>query len=86
MLNKYPLWKYLLIAAILTISFIYSAPNLFPDDPAIQVTGASSALPIEQADLDRATTALKAAGIENFIHVRCNVLETLKEYNAKLLK
>lgn len=28
---------------------------------------------------------LKAAGIENFIHVRVNVLETLKEYNAKLL-
>ncbi len=27
---------------------------------------------------------LKAAGIENFIHVKCNVLETLKEYNAKL--
>ena len=27
---------------------------------------------------------LKAAGIENFIHVRCNVLETLKEYNATL--
>ena len=27
---------------------------------------------------------LKAAGIENFIHVRCNVLETLKEYNDKL--
>ena len=27
---------------------------------------------------------LKAAGIENFIHVRVNVLETLKEYNAKL--
>ena len=29
---------------------------------------------------------LKAAGIENFIHVRVNVLETLKEFNAKLLK
>lgn len=27
---------------------------------------------------------LKSAGIENFIHVKCNVLETLKEYNAKL--
>ena len=27
---------------------------------------------------------LKAAGIENFIHVRVNVLDTLKEYNAKL--
>ena len=30
------------------------------------------------------TEDLKAAGIENFIHVRSNVLETLKEYNAKL--
>ena len=29
---------------------------------------------------------LKAAGIENFIHVKCNVLETMKVYNAKLLK
>ena len=64
MLNKYPLWKYLLIIAILSISFIYSAPNLYPDDPAIQVTGASSALQIQQADLERATGALKAAGIE----------------------
>ena len=27
---------------------------------------------------------LKAAGIENFVHVKCNVLETLKEYNQKL--
>lgn len=27
---------------------------------------------------------LKAAGIENFVHVKCNVLETLKEYNGKL--
>ena len=72
MLNKYPLWKYLLIVAILSISFIYSAPNLFPDDPAIQVTGASSALQIEQADLDRATTALQAAGIS----VKSSAVET----------
>ena len=27
---------------------------------------------------------LKAAGIENFVHVKCNVLDTLKEYNQKL--
>ena len=63
MLNKYPLWKYLLIVAILAISFIYSAPNLYPDDPAIQITGASSGLQVDEADLDRATAALKAAGI-----------------------
>ena len=63
MLNKYPLWKYLLILAVLAIGFIYSAPNLYPDDPAIQVSGASTALQINQADLDRVSKALADAGI-----------------------
>jgi len=63
MLNKYPLWKYLLILAVLAIGFIYSAPNLYPDDPAIQVSGASTALQINQADLERVSKALTDAGI-----------------------
>ncbi len=63
MLNKYPLWKYLLILAVLVIGFIYSAPNLYPDDPAIQLTGASTALQVQQADLDRVSKALNDAGI-----------------------
>ncbi|MDG9922001.1 MULTISPECIES: protein translocase subunit SecD [unclassified Pseudomonas] len=64
MLNKYPLWKYLLILAVLAVGFIYSAPNLYPDDPAIQITGASTALEIGQADLDRIGKALSDAKIE----------------------
>ncbi|QLC74021.1 protein translocase subunit SecD [Pseudomonas sp. LPB0260] len=64
MLNKFPLWKYLLIAAVLTIGFIYSAPNLYPDDPAIQISGNSTAMRVEQADLERAGRALSDAGIE----------------------
>ena len=64
MLNKYPLWKYILILAVLAIGFIYSAPNLYPDDPAIQISGASTALQVSQADLDRASKALTDAGIE----------------------
>jgi len=63
MLNKYPLWKYILIVAVLAIGFIYSAPNLYPDDAAIQVTGASTALQVSQAELDLATKALTDAGI-----------------------
>ena len=63
MLNKYPLWKYVLILAVLAIGFIYSAPNLYPDDPAIQVSGASTALQVTDADLERASKALKDAGI-----------------------
>ncbi|NWD54295.1 protein translocase subunit SecD [Pseudomonas veronii] len=64
MLNKYPLWKYLLILAVLAIGFIYSAPNLYPDDPAIQISGASTSLKVNQADLERASKALTDAGIQ----------------------
>ena len=64
MLNKYPLWKYVLILAVLVIGFIYSAPNLYPDDAAIQVSGASTSLQVNQADLDRVGKALNAAGIQ----------------------
>ncbi|ERH51561.1 protein translocase subunit SecD [Ectopseudomonas chengduensis] len=63
MLNKYPLWKYLLILSVLAIGLVYSIPNLYPDDPAVQISGASSALSIEQADVDRASKALQDAGI-----------------------
>ncbi|MBV7546817.1 protein translocase subunit SecD [Pseudomonas sp. PDM26] len=63
MLNKYPLWKYILILAVLAVGLIYSAPNLYPDDPAIQVSGASTALQVNQTDLDRVSAALKESGI-----------------------
>ncbi len=63
MLNRFPLWKYLLILAVLAVAFVYSAPNLYPDDPAIQITGSTAALQVEQGDLDRARTALVQAGI-----------------------
>ena len=63
MLNKYPLWKYLLILSVLAIGLVYSIPNLYPDDPAVQISGASSALSIQQADVDRASKALTDAGI-----------------------
>ena len=63
MLNKYPLWKYLLILSVLAIGLVYSIPNLYPDDPAVQISGASSALSIEQTDVDRASKALQDAGI-----------------------
>ncbi|MEZ3135522.1 protein translocase subunit SecD [Stutzerimonas kunmingensis] len=63
MLNRFPLWKYLLILAVLAIAVIYSAPNLYPDDPAIQVTGASTSQEIGEADLERISKALMDGGI-----------------------
>ncbi|WP_286787456.1 MULTISPECIES: protein translocase subunit SecD [unclassified Pseudomonas] len=63
MLNKYPLWKYLLILAVLVVGFIYSAPNLYPDDPAIQISSSSTELTVSQAELDNITKALADTNI-----------------------
>ncbi len=39
MLNKYPLWKNLLLIVLICLGFIYAAPNIFGEDPAVQVSG-----------------------------------------------
>ncbi|OJT00254.1 MULTISPECIES: protein translocase subunit SecD [Marinobacter] len=64
MLNKYPLWKNLVIVFALVIGFIYALPNFFPDDFAIQVTGARGSTEVDQRVLDRALGALESRGIE----------------------
>lgn len=64
MLNRYPLWKYLLIVVVLLLGLVYATPNLYPDDPAIQISGISSTQTIEQSDLERIERALNEAGIE----------------------
>ena len=66
MLNKYPLWKNLLIIAVLGIGFLYAVPNLYRPDPALQVSGDSSGVVIDQALMTRLSTALDAGGIEHF--------------------
>jgi preprotein translocase subunit SecD len=65
-MNKYPLWKYLLILAVLVVGFFYAAPNLYNPDPAVQISGESSANMVQEGTLNAATAALKAAGIEYF--------------------
>ncbi|MDI1300748.1 MAG: protein translocase subunit SecD [bacterium] len=56
-------WKYLLIAVVMLISLVYSLPNLYPDEPAIQISGSSVTVPADQAVLESATRALNVAGI-----------------------
>jgi preprotein translocase subunit SecD len=66
MLNKYPLWKNLLIVAVLGIGLLYAMPNLYRADPALQISGASSGMEIDQALMTRLSTALDAGSIEHF--------------------
>lgn len=64
MLNKYPVWKYLVIVLVLGLGTIYAMPNLYPDDFAVQITGTQSTLEPDQALLERTTGYLKDAGID----------------------
>lgn len=64
MLNKFPLWKNLLIVFVVLLSAIYSVPNLYPDDPAVQISHEDQ--DITEFDIGSITDALRAQGIEYF--------------------
>ena len=66
MLNRYPLWKNLLILSVILFGFYYAAPNLYAPDPALQIGGASGAQTINADLLSRAEAALDEAGIGYF--------------------
>ena len=64
--NTFPLWKNVLILLVVTFGFIFAAPNLYPPDPAVQLSGQSGAMVIDQAILDKVESSLDEAGIEYF--------------------
>ncbi len=62
-MNRFPLWKYLLVVVILIAAFIYAAPNLYPSLPAVQVIGANTTEVDEQTQVT-VVEALNHLGIE----------------------
>ncbi|MEJ2045531.1 MAG: protein translocase subunit SecD [Reinekea sp.] len=66
MLNKYPLWKYLLISFVLLLGIYYSLPNLYPNDPAIQIRATQAGTIINQTTLNQATGILDDENISYF--------------------
>jgi preprotein translocase subunit SecD len=62
-MNRYPLWKYLIIAIALVAGVVYTAPNFFPEVPAVQVSSSKAAVKIDSALLATVEETLKAAGI-----------------------
>jgi preprotein translocase subunit SecD len=55
-----------MILLIISFGFVYAAPNLFPPDPAIQLSGQSGAMVIDQAVLNKVEKSLDEVGIEHF--------------------
>lgn len=59
----YPAWKYILIAVVLVIAGLYALPNLYPDEPAVQITGASAGTELTSDVLVQSQALLDKAGL-----------------------
>ncbi|MCU0952309.1 MAG: protein translocase subunit SecD [Burkholderiaceae bacterium] len=62
-MNRYPLWKYIIIGVALLFGAIYTLPNFFGESPAVQVSAAKATVRIDPALMGRVEALLKDAGI-----------------------
>jgi preprotein translocase subunit SecD len=73
-MNRYPRWKYAIIALAILVSAIYAVPNLFGEVPAVQVSGARANVKVDAPLRTSLEEALKAANVA--------VLETDQDEHA----
>jgi len=64
-MNRYPLWKYIVIAAALLIGGLYSLPNFFGEAPAVQVSSAKPTVKVDLATQARVEKILSDDSISN---------------------
>lgn len=62
-MNRYPVWKYVIIVIALLVGAVYTAPNFFGEAPAVQVSPAKASQKVDAATQSRVEAALKEAGI-----------------------
>ena len=62
-MNRFPVWKYTLIAIVILAAFVYTVPNFFGESPAVQVSSAKSTVKVDTALLARVEDILKKESI-----------------------
>jgi preprotein translocase subunit SecD len=63
-MNRYPLWKNILVLAALLIGLIYTLPNFYGESPAIQILPLHTSMKADTALLARVEATLDKAGIK----------------------
>ena len=63
-MNRYPLWKYILVLTILLLGLVYSMPNIFGESPAVQITTAKATTKLDPALLGKVEETLKQENIK----------------------
>ncbi|AMP03274.1 protein translocase subunit SecD [Collimonas pratensis] len=62
-MNRYPLWKYILIVIALLFGVLYTIPNLFGESPAVQVSSGKSTLKVDSSLADRVSQVLQQGNL-----------------------
>ncbi len=63
MLNHYPLWKYILIIFIIAVSAFYALPNIYGEDPALQIAASARNVNIDEQTLNRMAKTFEKEGV-----------------------
>jgi preprotein translocase subunit SecD len=63
-MNRYPLWKYLLIALVLAMGVLYTVPNFFGESPAVQISSAKATIKLGPDAVGRVQQALVTGGVQ----------------------
>ena len=61
-MNRYPVWKYVVIVIALVAGFVYALPNFFGESPAVQVSSAKPLVKVDTGTLVQVEAALKTPG------------------------
>lgn len=61
-MNRYPVWKYVILVITLLLGVIYTLPNFFGEAPAVQVSSAKATIKVDTSTLQKVEDALKSAG------------------------
>ncbi len=62
-MNRYALWKYIVIAIALAFGVMYTVPNFFGEAPAVQVSSQKATVKVDTAMRDKVESALRAANV-----------------------
>ena len=63
-MNRYPLWKYLLVLVVVLVGLVYALPNIYGDSPAVQIRARTAAL--DETLTQQVKEVLEEARIESF--------------------
>ena len=72
-MNRYPWWKYLILAVAMVVGLLYTLPNFFGEAPAVQVSSGKATLKVDAGLVPRVEQALQAAGLKpDFVQLEGN--------------